>query len=142
MNVGFDGLRTCVTACMCFFCRRNRQVPSQCDILDKVQNLSCRKAVARVITWGARRNDRPTQSVNFISRARETLRQKQATMSISCERMITKASRTASRCSCTSHQYCESYPAYIHPAFPLHHQHSLPQPLLPLPSQRVDTQSE
>lgn len=66
-NVGFDGLRMCVTACMCFFRRRYRLVLSQCSILDKVQSLSCRKALmARVVTWGARRNDRPTQ----ISRAR------------------------------------------------------------------------
>ena len=66
-NVGFDGLRICVTACICFFDRRDRHVPSQCVILDKVQSLSCRKALmARVVTWGARRNDRPTQ----ISRAR------------------------------------------------------------------------
>lgn len=58
-NVGFDGLRICVTACICFFDRRDRHVPSQCVILDKVQSLSCRKALmARVVTWGARRNDR------------------------------------------------------------------------------------
>lgn len=73
-NVGFDGLRICVTACICFFDRRDRHVPSQCVILDKVQSLSCRKALmARVVTWGARRNDRPTQ----IRRARACDRSRQ-----------------------------------------------------------------
>ena len=58
----------CVTACMCFFCRRKRLVLSQCSILDKVQSV-----MARVVTWGARRNDRPTQ----IRRARACDRSRQ-----------------------------------------------------------------